>query len=200
MSYQPSQRALDFMRCTLPEQRRYFRVHLPIQAKVTFRDAGWEPQLAVLRDINILGAFFYCKHRPVVGHNTRLEFALPEQGDQVTATCEGHVIRVEEAGPEGTIGVAIEFVRYEFVRPRKQEQAGHPRESRAFISWTVEMVERMFERSIEPTLPEPSDDEEAHRSLSPYSESHRCSDEHTMSPDGGILASAAIEWHGGFLK
>ena len=36
--FQPSQRTLDFMRCVLPKQRRYFRVHLPIRAIAVFRD------------------------------------------------------------------------------------------------------------------------------------------------------------------
>jgi PilZ domain-containing protein len=148
------------MRCALPEQRRYFRVHLPIRAQAIFRDFGSEPQPAFLRDINMLGAFFYCKQRPSVGHTTRLEFAFPEQGEQVTATCEGRVVRVEDSGP-GAVGVAIEFIRYELERPVKQEQAGQSRQSTPFIGWTVEMVERMFERSSESTRPEDTGDQEA---------------------------------------
>jgi PilZ domain len=158
--FQPSQRALDFMRCALPEQRRYFRIHLPIRAVAIFRDWSIEPQTAFLRDINMLGAFFYCEQRPSIGHNTRLEFALPEQGEQVTATCEGRVVRVEDSGPEGAIGVAIEFVRYELERPSKREHAGQPLQRTPFIGWTVEMVERMFEKSSELTRPEETDDEE----------------------------------------
>ena len=97
MSYQPSQRALDFMRCTLPEQRRYFRVHLPIQAKVTFRDAGWEPQLAVLRDINILAEslkrridpndLYNITIRPAGGEG-RIEIILPTGGTHRTEKAE----------------------------------------------------------------------------------------------------------------
>lgn len=148
------------MRCALPEQRRYFRIHLPIQAVAIFRDWGIGPQSALLRDINMLGAFFYCKQRPSLGHNTRLEFALPEQGEQITATCEGRVVRVEDSGLEGAIGVAIELVRYELERPPKQEHAGQLLQRTPFIGWTVEMVERMFEKSSELPGPEEAGDKE----------------------------------------
>lgn len=147
MPFQPSQRALDFMRCVLPEQRRYFRVHLPVQAIVTFRDASTEPQMAFLRDINMLGAFFYCRQKPKVGQVLRLELALPEQSEPCKAICEGHVLRVEEFGPEAAVGVAMEFTSYELSRPSPMEQASQQPQGPSFIGWTVEMVERIFEKS-----------------------------------------------------
>lgn len=156
MPFQPSQRALDFMRCVLPEQRRYFRVHLPIRATAVFRDVGIEPQTAFLRDVNMLGAFFYCRCRPNLGQNARLEFALPGQDDQFKAICEGRVVRVEEFGPERAIGVAIEFASYNLTQPPKSKEAGEHPQSSAFIGWTVEMVERMFEKlgQLTPRNPE----------------------------------------------
>jgi len=143
--YQPSQRALDFMRCVVPEQRRYFRVHLPIQACALFRDLR-EPQNAFLRDINMLGAFFYCKHKPQIGQSAKLEFALPGEIDSMEATCEGRVVRVEESGPEAAVGVAIVFANYNLARPSKTKDAAHQLHTAPFIAWTVQMVERAFEK------------------------------------------------------
>jgi len=134
------------MRCVLPEQRRYFRVQLPIRAIAVFRELGGEPQPAFLRDINMLGAFFYCRQRPSVGQSARLEFALPGQ-DEIKAICEGLIVRVEEFGPDGAIGVAVEFARYELTRPLSSEPVRQEPESVPFIGWTVDMVERMFEKS-----------------------------------------------------
>lgn len=133
------------MRCVVPEQRRYFRVHLPIQASAIFRDLR-EPQNAFLRDINMLGAFFYCKHKPQIGQNAKLQFALPGEIDNMEATCEGRVVRVEESGPETAIGVAIVFANYNLTRPSKAKHAGQQLHSTPFIAWTVQMVERAFEK------------------------------------------------------
>ncbi|PYX99769.1 MAG: hypothetical protein DMG64_18655 [Acidobacteria bacterium] len=143
MPFQPSQRAVDFMRCALPEQRRYFRVHLPIRAVAVFRDSG-EPQNAFLRDINMLGAFFYCKHKPSVGQSAKLEFDIPGTADQIKALCEGLVVRVEERAPEAAIGIAVEFASYSVAQPAELKGSAQP--GKPFIGWTIEMVERMFEK------------------------------------------------------
>jgi len=147
MPLQPSQRALDFMSCVQPEQRRCSRVHVPIRAIAVFRDLGLGPQTAFLRDMNMLGAFLYCRQRPSVGDNATLEFALPEQGEQIKAICVGTVVRVEDFAPGAAIGIAIEFTRYELARPAKLEQAREQLQNAPFIGWTVEVVERMFEKS-----------------------------------------------------
>ena len=147
MNFEQSQRALDFMLCALPEQRRCSRVHLPIQAVAVFPDFGLEQQTALLRDVNMLGAFFYCKHRPSVGDNVRLNFALADQGEPIEVSCEGLVVRTEEFTPGAAIGVATTFTRYEIVRPQKLGQLPLQLENASFLRWTVEMVERIFEKS-----------------------------------------------------
>ena len=147
MPSEPSQRALDFMRCVLPEQRRCSRIHLPIRATAIFSNSSAEPQNAFLRDVNMLGAFFYCRLKPKVGQTARLDFALPEAGDHTKAICEGTIQRVEEFVPGAAIGVAIEFTRYELTRPVKLEEVQPQEEHTPFIGWTVEMVERMFAKS-----------------------------------------------------
>jgi PilZ domain len=145
MPFHPSQRALDFMRCVVPEQRRYFRVHLPIQGIAVFRELG-EGQHAFLRDINMLGAFFYCKHKPKIGQRARLEFPLPAQTDQLHAICEGSVVRVEEPGPEAAIGVAMEFASYKLSRLPEKHEVENEQRSGSFIRWTVDMVQRIFDK------------------------------------------------------
>ncbi|HWC16926.1 MAG TPA: PilZ domain-containing protein [Terriglobales bacterium] len=144
MPSKQSQRALDFMRCVLPEQRRCSRVHLPIQATVVFKALGNQSHLAFLRDVNMFGAFCYCGLQPSVGDHARLIFELPDDGEQMRATCEGIVVRVEHSPPGAATGLAIEFLRYGVTRVPKTEQPEHHPADAPFINWTVEMVERIF--------------------------------------------------------
>jgi hypothetical protein len=131
----------------LPEQRKCSRVYLPIRATVAFPDLGIDSNTALLRDMNMLGAFFYCKQRPSVGCLVNLNFDLSEEGDGVKVLCEGRVVRVEEFTPGGAIGVATEFTRYELSRPVRAEQDRKHLHDGPFIGWTMEMVERVFERA-----------------------------------------------------
>ena len=147
MGSEPSRRALDFMRCALPEQRRCSRLHLPIRATVVFPASSAEPQIAFLRDVNMLGAFFYCRHKASVGQTARLEFGFPDDAGPINAICEGAILRVEEFASGAAIGVAIEFTRYELTRPMRAEQVQAQYEHTPFIAWTVDIVERMFAKS-----------------------------------------------------
>ena len=149
MHFQQSQRALDFMLCVLPEQRRSTRVHIPVRAMVNFPESGLESQNCLLRDMNMLGAFFFCKQRPNIGHAVKLEVALPEEGDQMKVICEGRVVRVEEFTPGAAIGVAVEFSRYELTRPSQSELLREQVDSEPFIRWTLGMVEKVFETASE---------------------------------------------------
>lgn len=143
------------MRCVLPEQRRCSRVHLPIQATIIFRELGADSHLAFLRDVNMLGAFCYSSVSPCVGHHARLFFELPDDGEQVRATCEGIIVRVEQSPPGAATGVAIEFTRYGITRVPKTEKPEHQTPDAPFINWTVEMVERIFAKSRQWTLRSP---------------------------------------------
>ncbi|HEU5231346.1 MAG TPA: PilZ domain-containing protein [Terriglobales bacterium] len=136
------------MRCALPEQRRCSRVHLPIRAIALFPDLGRDPHTALMRDMNMLGAFFYCMKKPGIGNKVKLNFSLPEQGEKTTIICEGVVVRVEESAEGAAIGVAIQFTRYQLAKPPKPQQPrSFVRERLSFIGYAVEMVERMFERT-----------------------------------------------------
>ncbi len=148
MHFQQSQRALDVMRCALPEQRRCSRVHLPLRAIAIFPDLGRDPHTALMRDMNMLGAFFYCMKLPKVGSRVKLNFSLPEEGEKTRITCEGVVVRVEESAQGAAIGIAIQFTRYQLSKPPKPEQPrSFVRERLSFIGWTVDIVERVFERT-----------------------------------------------------
>lgn len=136
------------MRCALPEQRRCSRVHLPIRAIAVFPDLGRDPYTALMRDMNMLGAFFYCMKLPRVGNKVKLNFSLPEEGEKTKITCEGVVVRVEESAQGAAIGIAIQFTRYQLSKPPKPQQPrSFARERLSFIGYAVEMVERMFERT-----------------------------------------------------
>ena len=147
MPFRQSQRALDFMLSAVPEQRRCSRVHLPVRATIAFPESAIEPHTALLRDVNMLGAFFYCKQRPSIGQIVRLDFAVPENNEQMKVICEGRVVRVEEFAPGAAIGVAAEFTRYELARSASLEKAEQQPGNASFIRWTVEMVERVSEKS-----------------------------------------------------
>jgi PilZ domain len=141
MASSPSQRALDFMLCVLPEQRRYPRVHVSTQCLATFPDLGRNSQNAFLRDLNTLGAFFYCKEKPQFGTRVALEFPLIEGGEPVKAVWKGVVVRVEEFAPGAAVGVAVEFTGYEVVRPAKRRE-NLADNTKPFIAWTEDVVER----------------------------------------------------------
>jgi len=130
------------MRCVLPEQRRSSRVHLSIQCKALFLDSPTQPQNAFLRDINMLGAFFYCRHKPKLASKARLEFELIERDEPIRAIWEGPVVRVEEFAPGAAIGVAIQFSRYEIIRLKADDAKAEVADGAAFIGWTVNMVDR----------------------------------------------------------
>jgi len=101
-----------------------------------------------MRDMNMLGAFFYCMKKPGVGNKVKLNFSLPEQGEKTKIICEGVVVRVEESAEGAAIGVAIQFTRYQLAKPPKPQQPRSlVRERLSFIGYAVEMVERMFERT-----------------------------------------------------
>lgn|SRR5690242_8390935 len=103
------------MRHHLPEQRRESRLHNPLSATVSPMNQPNELQVAALRDMNTLGAFFYSEMQAEVGESLSLQLVLPDSGDgrQLKISCEGEVVRIE-AGSEGVAsGFAVRFSRYD---------------------------------------------------------------------------------------
>lgn len=144
MHLQQSQRALAFMRSSLAEQREHSRVQLPIHAVATFPQTSGRPHTALLRDINMLGAFFYCKEAPEVGHVVILEFCVAEEGNKTNLVCEGVAVGIEKRSRGSAIGVAVRFTHYELCRQSTRLKCTPQSDETTFINWTVEMVERLF--------------------------------------------------------
>lgn len=135
------------MRCARPEQRRSSRTQLPVRAVAIFPALDSEPQTALLRDINMLGAFFYCKHVAEIGTDVMLNFVIPNYGQPMHVLCEGVVVRVEAGAPQAATGVAVQFSKYEVVESRRllDDRAQHA----SSLGWSMQMVEDMFARRPE---------------------------------------------------
>lgn len=130
------------MLSTMPEQRRFARVSLPISAIVSSPEPSSHGYMARVRDINPLGAFLFCTFATEVGQVLTIEFMFP---DSASVCCEGIVVRVEKAD-DGATGVAVQFSRYDFTKASAQQRVGRAVvESKPFIAWTLDLVEEMFE-------------------------------------------------------
>ena len=99
------------------ESRKGSRVHLAIRGNVAFENLAVASDIALLRDVNMCGAFFYCRQKPEIGQSAKLSFSLLGQ-DNLNVVCEGIVRRVEESAP---IGVAVEFTHYDLYRESSRE-------------------------------------------------------------------------------
>jgi len=148
VQFEQSQRALDLMRCARAEQRRCSRVQLTTQATASFSEKDSETQIAFVRDISVLGVFFFCKTRPQIGQSVSLRITLGENGSNMSEVCcEGVVVRVEDHPlQEAAIGVAVQFKRYELANRAQQQHSEH---SVSFVGWSLEMVEKLFHRRTE---------------------------------------------------
>lgn len=148
MHFQQSQRALDVMRSARPEQRRCSRVQVPVQAIAAFPKHGSGRKTAFLRDISMLGAFFYCKAHPKMGERVVLRFALTVHAAQpLEMLCEGVIVRIEDhAVQEAAIGIAMQFTKYEVLSTRSQDKEAGGNSS---VPWSLEMVEKRFARRTE---------------------------------------------------
>ena len=113
--FQESPRVLDIMRHHLPEQRRESRIHNHFSGTVSAVNHPAEQQIAALRDLNTLGAFFYSDLRAGVGENLALEMVLPDSGDgrRLKISCEGMIVRVEPGYDGIASGFAVQFSRYD---------------------------------------------------------------------------------------
>src|SRR5579864_8587911 len=118
MHFHLAGRALELMHRGALEERSSPRVHLSVRGSLAFADSAVTSDIALLRDVNVHGAFFYCRLKATLGQTLTLCFPLLGQGD-TKVMCEGIVIRVEESSP---IGVAMAFTRYEVYRDSHPER------------------------------------------------------------------------------
>jgi hypothetical protein len=91
------------------ESRRHSRVRLPIVAEASCVSLSHFQEPAQLRDVSAGGAFFFAEVHPPLGAMMRINFTVPVIGSEVPISCEGRVVRVEEAGQR--CGIAVEFSR-----------------------------------------------------------------------------------------
>ena len=125
MHLQQSRRALDVMRRSLAEQRRHPRIQLPIRATAVFPELSREPCTGLLRDMSMLGAFFYCKQRPEVRNKVTLELVSQEPSNKMKVTFDGIVVRIEEPARGAAIGVAVQFTGRGPVQTAAAEHNAH---------------------------------------------------------------------------
>ena len=139
----------QFMPCSLPEQRRFARVQVPISATVVCPELGDESHVALVDDLNILGAFLYCNLDVQLGQTLVVRFIFPD-GSR-TLVCEAIVVRVERPDPTGPSGIAVQLVRYDLERQSfsaAELNCMAERSAKPFIGWTVEMVEQLFQTKL----------------------------------------------------
>jgi hypothetical protein len=127
----------------LPEQRRQSRVQLPLSARVIDLNGKAEPHTAHLRDLNILGAFFYSDLQVAVGDAVRV--ALTPSIPDLNVNCEARVVRVEQSALNGLTGVAVQF--HDFVVQEPEGSADEVLKPTA--KWTASMVDKKFARRPE---------------------------------------------------
>ena len=146
MQLQQNQEAFTMNGSSRSEQREHSRAQLPIRALAIFPQTGGIAQTALLHDINMLGALFYCNESPHVDEPVILEFSIGEAGNKTGITCEGVVARVDEPTSGFAIGVAMRFTHYELrTQWHRLRYTTEPGDT-PFINWTVDMVERMFRK------------------------------------------------------
>jgi hypothetical protein len=104
------------------------------------------PRITYLRDINILGAFFYCDLDVQIGAELRVQLAPTTAVPRLNVNCEAKVVRIERSAMNGLPGIAVRFERFAVEEPREhaQDHAAIP-----FLNWTVNMMEQNFARRRE---------------------------------------------------
>ena len=136
-------RAEKIMLGALPEQRRQSRVQLPVSAQVYELNGKASPHTAHLRDLNILGAFFYSDLEVGIGDAVRV--ALTPAVPNLNVDCEAWVVRVEKSALNGLSGVAVEF--HDFIV--QEPEASADQTTKSFAKWPVDVVDRKFARRPE---------------------------------------------------
>lgn len=139
-------RAQQIMTGAVPDQRRQSRAQLPVSAKVFPARGEASAHIAHLRDVNVLGAFFYSDLEVAVGDPLVVELAPTSGLPYLNVNCEAVVVRVEEPGLNGLGGIAVEFHNFMVADPHESVR---DHVSQPFVSWAVNMVDQKFARRPE---------------------------------------------------
>jgi len=99
-----------------PEKRSTRRFPLDLPITVKFPESGSGDVIGHTRDVSSRGIFFYMSSEVAEGHSIDFVMTLPPEitlSDPVRVHCSGRVVRVNQAGAEQGVAVAIE--KYEFL-------------------------------------------------------------------------------------
>ena len=99
------------------EKRSSRRFSLDLPVGVKFLDNGAYEVTGHTRDVSSRGVFFYLNSEITEGTSVDFVMTLPSEitlTDPIRVHCSGKVVRVDRAGDEQGVAVAIE--KYDFVR------------------------------------------------------------------------------------
>jgi hypothetical protein len=99
-----------------PEQRSTRRFSLDLPITVKFPERGIGDVMGHTRDVSSRGVFFYMNSEIAEGNQIDFVMTLPSEitlSDPVRVHCTGRVMRVNQAGGEQGVAVAIE--KYDLV-------------------------------------------------------------------------------------
>ena len=99
-----------------PEKRSTRRFSLDLPITVKFPESGAQDVVGHTRDVSSRGVFFYLDAQLAEGNSIDFVMTLPPEitlSDPVRVHCTGKVVRINQAGSEQGVAVAIE--KYEFL-------------------------------------------------------------------------------------
>ncbi len=99
-----------------PEKRSTRRFSLVLPITVKFPESGAKDVVGHTRDVSSRGVFFYIDSELAENNSIDFVMTLPPEitlSDPVRVHCSGRVVRINEAGSEKGVAVAIE--KYEFL-------------------------------------------------------------------------------------
>ncbi|PYX98683.1 MAG: hypothetical protein DMG62_08500 [Acidobacteria bacterium] len=126
------------------ERRRQPRLYLPVSVRVSCLSSVSDSRIAVMRDANICGAFFFCDLDVAIGQTVYIQLASQQAKSRLTVNCEASVVRVEKPAVNGLTGVAVEFYRFEVEDPAHASAPLGP-----LADWSVDSFDRMFAQRLE---------------------------------------------------
>ncbi|ABF43107.1 type IV pilus assembly PilZ [Candidatus Koribacter versatilis Ellin345] len=101
-----SQRALQVMGVTTPDQRRSPRRSVHASGTIC---AGGVTHVAWIKDITDSGIFVFTKYRPKVGETVKVTLDARKLPPDFHSIYEGSVIRIQNCGPGSAVGIAVLF-------------------------------------------------------------------------------------------
>ncbi len=102
-----------------PQQEKRAARRFPLRVPVTVsRDPSSPKEAAQIRDVSARGICFYLESAVAQGSTIGFTLTLPPEitlTESIRVQCKGRVVRVENGGPDGKVGVAAVIEEYEFL-------------------------------------------------------------------------------------